>query len=477
MTGRFLDAAHFYRLQSSMGKPLSDGFDWRTQPSGVKNGMGQPIIASLNSNKADRDWADQEHHRTYGAGFYYFMTGDETAKDGIIEGLIDWHAHDSSGTLFNSRANGGFLLGGGILAEFLRDIGDATNESAVLNAAVSNFNATAKAELCLNGYPSGCSGLGNGISRTRGARWGYSGELWRQSNGDTWCGVPVVGNNRGVASFQSGIFIEGLLSIRRAKGPGWPDYALAGDLAYGMARWLLSEMYEDNASGRWDQNGFHYYLLIDQGSSNCLPGPDRNGYHLVGGRQTTHATWLPIYQTEGGLAPWLSKIRIAWQGILNGYGTDAPDYAGYQAGHVIALPGLSGALEAVGLTGFTDNGGGSYTLQWTVPAEAQTYRVKYSTTKQITDWLNFNKYTFSFGLDPNIYVPWFAATDASRVPAPQPEGTTQFMTIQTGQPGLTAANFSVKAMVTNPALPGNPVSPGTWTLSDSSRMSGGTKVE
>lgn len=103
--------------------------------------------------------------------------------------------------------------------------------------------------------------------------------------------------------------------------------------------------------------------------------------------------------------------------------------------------------------------------------------MKYNTAKQIVDWLNFNKYTFSFGLDPNIYVPWFAATNASRVPAPQPEGTTQFMTIQTGQPGLTAANFSVKAMVTNPALPGNPVSPGTWTLSDSSRMSGGTKVE
>jgi hypothetical protein len=104
--------------------------------------------------------------------------------------------------------------------------------------------------------------------------------------------------------------------------------------------------------------------------------------------------------------------------------------------------------------------------------------VKYSTTKQITDWLNFNKYTFSFGLDPNIYVPWFAATDASRVPAPQPEGTTQSMTIQTGQAGLTAANFSVKAMVSsNPILPGNPIPPARWTTSGSSRISGGIRVQ
>jgi hypothetical protein len=132
----------------------------------------------------------------------------------------------------------------------------------------------------------------------------------------------------------------------------------------------------------------------------------------------------------------------------------------------------------VTLSGFTDNGGGSYTIQWTVPSGAESYRVKYHPTRQITDWLNFNKYTFTFGLGPDTYAPWFAATEAAAIPGPQPAGATQSMTIQTGQPGLTASNFSVKAMVSSgPTLPGKPTAPGTWTLSGSSRISGGIKIQ
>ena len=87
-----------------------------------------------------------------------------------------------------------------------------------------------------------------------------------------------------------------------------------------------------------------------------------------------------------------------------------------------------------------DNGGGSYTLSWTVPAGALRYQIKYS-DKQIVEWLGFNKATRLYQYDPSQYTAFFAAKNISNNPVPAAVGTTQSITLS----GLsTAQTFAAK---------------------------------
>src|SRR5262249_268286 len=90
-------------------------------------------------------------------------------------------------------------------------------------------------------------------------------------------------------------------------------------------------------------------------------------------------------------------------------------------------------------------GSGAYSLSWTVPAGATTYRLKYS-NQNIVDCLNFDPATTPFAVDPNANVPWFAATDTSSVPAPAAGGSTQSYTINGLDPAKTW-HFALKAYV------------------------------
>jgi hypothetical protein len=72
----------------------------------------------------------------------------------------------------------------------------------------------------------------------------------------------------------------------------------------------------------------------------------------------------------------------------------------------------------------TNLASGSYTLSWTVPARAQSYRIKYA-SNPIVEWVDFNRTTNTFIGDPASPVPWFAATNESSPPAPAAAGTTK----------------------------------------------------
>jgi len=90
-----------------------------------------------------------------------------------------------------------------------------------------------------------------------------------------------------------------------------------------------------------------------------------------------------------------------------------------------------------------NQGGGSYLLSWTVPAGAQSYRIKYA-TNPIVHWIGFNPTTNTFIGSPASTVPWFAATNVSNPPAPAATGMIQTFIIS----GLgTSENFAVKAYV------------------------------
>lgn len=91
-----------------------------------------------------------------------------------------------------------------------------------------------------------------------------------------------------------------------------------------------------------------------------------------------------------------------------------------------------------------NNGGGSYTLSWTVPSGVNKYKIKYS-TKQIVDWLGYNRDTETYQYNPANYTAFFAATNISGEPDPSIAGSVQSITV-TGLP-TNGINFAVKGMV------------------------------
>lgn len=70
------------------------------------------------------------------------------------------------------------------------------------------------------------------------------------------------------------------------------------------------------------------------------------------------------------------------------------------------------------------NGGGSYTLRWTVPVGAQAFQVKYS-DKPIVETLGFSRDTRAFQYDPLQYTAFFAAKNVASNPVPSSTGSTQ----------------------------------------------------
>ncbi len=461
MTGRYLEAAHFYRFQAESAWPHSDEFRWMDHPGEV-NGFGFPTAVYANSSLAFQNWRDQEHGHWYGMPDFYFMTGDETIHDALLDGAKEWFLNSNTyqagagGGLYNSRAIGVQLIGAARMAQFLQATGDP-DAATVLAQGANTYAVQVKPDLCVSGYPAGCSIGGpidggpfttQGVSRVRGAPWGAAG------TSGSWCGVSHA--YRVNSSFQPAILIQGILEYRNAQGPGWPEYWNSLDLAYGIARWNLSENYVDNGNGQWDVNGFRFGLALDRANSCTQPGESPEPDFQPVPTQTTSMTFLAKY-VEDGDTSWAQKFNINLQKDMAALGMTTSDFGSYQPAQIISI--LSNpsqpVLTAVPITSFTANGGGSYTIGWTVPAGAQSYRVKWG-AKQIVDWVGFDPANNVFTGDPVNTMPWFAANNISNIPVPAVPGTVQTLTISTGVTGLTSANFSVKAYV---AAPSGPVSP------------------
>lgn len=447
MAGRYLNAAHFYRHQTDDVFPHSDGFGWRDR-AGETDGFGRPNAKSHNAGLAHRNWFDQEHSHWYGMMDYYFLSGDETVRDALLDGPKDWFinpkTYQGTGQLFNTRSVAIFLMGAARYGQFLAAIGDP-DAAAVLAAGTRTYEVQVKPELCVSGYPEGCSfgavndpatWKGQGVSRTRGVHWGTYGHT-------TVCGSSYYRVN---SAFQAGIMIQALLEFRQARGPSWSDFWTALDLAYGIAGWNLTEATVDNGNGRWDQNGFRYGLALDV-PNNC------NQNYAPMANQTTSLTFLARHLVDG-TTEWDTKFRISVQKLMAALGVVNADHSGFQHGAVISILNSPQAsrLQRVPLTAFQDNGGGSYTIGWTVPADARSYRIKWG-RKTIVEWIGFDAGTNTFTGDPARTMPWFAAADAAKVPAPAAAGSTQSFTVATGVPGLTADHFTVKAYVGGQASP------------------------
>ena len=466
LPGRYLTAAHFYRYQVEQAFPRSDmntagkaTFDWRTHsPASDLDGFGFPgNIQSANSVYVNRTWVDQEHAHWYGMGDYYFLTGDESVKNQMLDGVGDRFLNSStivgSGHLWNTRAVGGQLMGLAHYRQFLDPIGEKDKLAALDAVADATLAISVFPELCVSGYPDGCDPAtqSRGISRTRGVASGGN-DVGTDNN----CAVGAGRNIRCAKPWMMGIEEQGMWEIAQARGQSWPNnhtgtsnpYQLTLDLAYGMANWTSHEDFV--LGGGYNNSSLKYDLAMDY-NNPMTPPTSSTDYleqfefnYFILGKYSGFLTAAERKQFE------LTYLHMAAGNSFNASTIDDHDMYLSQVVIETLLHPLA-PLENVPLH-VTNNGGGSYTLTWTAPHGGELYRIKRA-NNPVVDWVGFNPKTNAFIGDPAKSVNWFAATEVTPDPhstcPPPPGGTGAHTCTINGLDPTKAWYFAIKAKSTD----------------------------
>jgi hypothetical protein len=315
-TGRYLTSLNFYRFLGSVGWPHSDGtnvtgsdgvvnhFQWKDRPQQGQttpelDNRGNPIVTSTcqsatnspvscahvtNSGGSYTSWAisgggDAIHAHWYGAPDAYFLTGDESIRESLW-GVKSWFLNPNTfqgGSLAGgtacgnqafcfARAKGIAMMGAARFGAMLAATGD-TDAANVLAEGTFIFDTWVKPDVCVkdgsgNVYPTGCTPPPvtsyaspvdpQGISRVRGSEF--------SARAAGWCPKNTGSNSYRISqSFQHSILEKGIFELQNIKGTSWNEYELAGDLAFGTARFVLTEMLNDDKGMFWqsaNSNGF-----------------------------------------------------------------------------------------------------------------------------------------------------------------------------------------------------------------------------
>ena len=430
---------------------------------------------------ATRSWpATFEHVHSYGAEVYYALTGDEWVRDGL-QGPLNMYLLSPIVLPGTERGVGIYFEHLTHLGKFFRDTGDAATYNALVAQGQNLYSGSAAPDLCVSGWPVGCTTAANprGISRVRGLFYaGTTTIATGTGTSEPYCGTTPT---RGSASFQSSEFLEGLGEFRGLAGPSWSKYGESFDLMYGVSQWAFAENYYDNGTGAWAPNtstlcvvpaappvplttvftgtgqvgtggacgnGYRHYVLLDVPTSCSV------FYYPIRAEQTVWYEFLTAHAYTGNLS-WVQKFKMALARTAFVGATE--EFGNYSIAQTIdrALRPGTVSLTPVPITSFTDNGGGSYTISWNAPMNGVSYAVKWG-PKQIVDWVGYDAYNGVFLGNPTTTMNWFAATTAPGIPNPGTAGTVQSMTILTGTTGLTAPNFAMKAYVDSAGTAGVP---------------------
>ena len=296
-----------------------------------------------------------------------------------------------------------------------------------------------------------------------------------------------VGGTRGAGAFQTSLAAFGVYTYAKSRGAAWSGYEDAMDLALGMDQWAKNEITITDNTGSWTHVGLAFGESIDfcndpRPGGTCLADPSghQSWYAPTLGNTPGVSTvwwdWLPAIDYVGDTS-WrktfeanmfheLSSVSFAPNGWTE-YATWGMSALVYRA-----LNPPNYVLSDMAITSFVDNGGGNYTVQWTVPTTLITppgssnpYKFKWG-TKSIVDFngLGYDPLeTATYAIDPTTHQTWFSATNVNNEPTPATGGTTQSYQFVTSTTGLVQADFSVKAFL--PASCSiSPTTLGPWTI-------------
>jgi hypothetical protein len=356
LPGRYLTAGNFYRFAADQAFPRSDGFEWRSHTAGELDYWGFPSVQPFNRLEGHRSWVDQNHAHWYGMTDYYFLSGDETVRDALLDGVKDRFLNAevklNNGSLGSARAVGCALIGFARLYEFLQSIRDSDAE-ALLAVADNVLRKEVLPELKVNGF----GDAPVGISRVRGL-YGNAGNTVRYKK---------VSDVRVAQTFLHSILIEGMWEYAQARGPLWSNYEELMDLTYGLAQWALNEMFVD--TGELSSSGFRYLVFLDYPNSQ----EDNPDFH-VSALGNVMFSFFIIHELTGDTG-WRKKFEIALRKSSQSLGKDWPRLANYGVtvvAHAVLHPESRPRLVDVPLQVKADGRGG-VELSWTAPENALHY--------------------------------------------------------------------------------------------------------
>ncbi len=429
LPGRYLTAGYFYRFVADQAFPRSDGFDWRSHPANELDYWGFPLGQPANQMQAHRCWVDQNHAHWYGMTDYYFMTGDETLRDALLDGVKDRFLNAATelnnGSLRSARAVGAALMGFARFHAFLSSIRDPDAEQ-LLAIGDNVVKKEVLPELKLSGV--GIAPVG--ISRARGA-YGNEGATIKYKN---------VADVRITQTFLNSILIEGMWEYAQERGPLWSHYEDLMDLAYGLGEWAVHEMFVD--TGELASSGFRYLSFLDY-PNNASENPD---FHLSALANVMFPFF--IIHEETGDTSWRRKFEIALRKSSQSYGTDWPRLSNFgvtAVTYAVLHPESRPRLVDVPLQ-IKSDGRGRIELSWIAPANALHYKLKFIDGRTIVDWLGFDPVLNAFRLDPYRYCPWFAAINVPNLPDPGASGTRENLVLD-GMDPAKQWNFVLRAYV------------------------------
>jgi hypothetical protein len=394
--GEYLRGEQQVRFNADKPVMHSDGFVLSDYPN-------QPVLrpdGSMNQYSSCQNCFDGEHQETMSFWIYYYMSGDERVRDAIIDYGEYLLRNQKRSTTFDLDGND-WRRGSMRTHRNLSWVYEFTQDTNYIKWVMWDIDSMMRRD----------GAIENGTEKNRGYLWGgveQGGQRTVHSFFETQIG--------GETFYQSWRILrehDHILNFAKLE-----DYE---DILLGIALFHFEE-------AAWVSDSF-VWIRYDYKIDN--PNPELDPFfNYVASRWCNH-----IYHMTGDTQYyyWAEKVFHDGYNGQNGGATINQNQA-LMYTDFYRPPPIYG-WTPIPFTE-TDNGGGSYTLSWTVPANARRYKIKYG-EKEIVDWLGFDQITRQFAFDTSQYMAWFAASNVPDEPVPTGQGTTQSHTITGLDPGKT----------------------------------------
>lgn len=397
-----------------------------------------PSSQSIDTTTFMSGLADGEHTYFYGLPLYYYLSGNESAREAWLDYGDRLLRNNLSPVYYNLP-----------YSQWLRGISNTLRNTA------SVFEFSCETGICNNALKSAIEGaITYQIDSRDEPAYGPGNQGRNLERGYIYWDVDVHfgGLNKRVAHslYHNHIHFEALYQTWRILSEydnEYPRLQEMEDYMTGLAKFYLEEWFEETPSDYNLANATfnfpyvqHYDFLLDE----ATPAATYPGAGFLTVYSVSRAS-LWAYE-HSGIQKYLDIGKnLVWE--QPAYSTDSKRNPSELQDQAMMYEYFNVADNPIWTkinANVVENGGGSYTLSWAVPAGAQKYQIKYA-EKPIVEWLGFDPDSRVYQYDPTNHVAFFAANNISESLAPQAAGTTQSYTIT----GLDAAkdwNFTIKVL-------------------------------
>lgn len=399
-------------------------------------GSNETISPSyLTVGNSQRGIADAEHAHFSSSPIWYYMSGDENTKDRYLE-TGEWVQRNND-LGYYAVPGTQFFRAWSLQIKNIAQSYEFTCQTDSCNSTLYNTLATATNYILdSRENPSSVSTYGRSMER------GYT--YWETITNIKDCsGVNRTGVRAIHSLYIAPIHFESMYNVYRVlSDTAYTRKLDLHDYLTGLAQFLLDDYITITDENSYFYGtpldftrAFEYNMLLDESIAECSAPYTQPYYRTYNiGRA---ANW--IYKQTGDASYITAGEILLWESTQEGTPRETADLSGQSILFMRKNYKDTPVWKYLPITS-VDNGGGSYTLSWTVPVGASGYQIKYS-NKQIIDSLGFDKVTRTYQYPPSTYTPYFAANNIANNPEPATPGETQEVTVT----GLgTGVSFAVK---------------------------------